>query len=421
MVGHLGKNQIMEIINAGMSSVFFVDEDQKVTLKDIGDKEEIRRWAKKLSARVTELKLESQFRCNGSDGYLAWLDNTLEIRPTANETLEDVDYDFRIIDTPSELHELIRQKNRENNKARMVAGYCWDWISKKQPQLKDIKIGHYSATWNLGVDGQAWIIKPNSVSEVGCIHTCQGLELDYVGVIVGLDLVVRNGRIIAQPQARSRMDKSIYTWKKLLKNNPVSAKARIDAIIKNTYRTLMTRGQKGCFVYFVDKETRDWFESKLQPEVPEVIPFENALPLLHLRAVANASYENLDGYFSDQSNFTWHRIKRGPFAKDRFLVRAEGNSMEPMITDGQLCLFRRDPGGSRSGKIVLCQVDGFAGGAPVALIKRYRSARTPGNQSIGEASAIVLSSINEEYEDIVLTGGDSFSVVGIFERVVEGE
>ena len=104
MFNHLGENQIKEIINASKFSVFFIDEDQKVTLKDIGDKEEIRRWAKELDAKVAELKLESQFRCNGSDGYLAWLDNTLQIRETANDILKADEYDFRIVNSPSELH-----------------------------------------------------------------------------------------------------------------------------------------------------------------------------------------------------------------------------------------------------------------------------------------------------------------------------
>src|SRR5205823_3233323 len=111
---------------------------QKVTLKDIGDKQEIRRLSQLENAKVTELALESQFRCTGSDGYLAWLDNTLQIRPTANETLQGAGYDFQIVDTPDELHAWIREKNNEKNKARMVAGYCWDWVSKKEPQLKDI-------------------------------------------------------------------------------------------------------------------------------------------------------------------------------------------------------------------------------------------------------------------------------------------
>jgi hypothetical protein len=419
MFNHLGENQIKEIIAASKCSVFFIDEDQKVTLKDIGDKDEIRTWAKKAKAKVAELKLESQFRCNGSDGYLAWLDNTLQIRDTVNETLNVNDYDFRIVDSPAALHNLIREKNKEKNKARVVAGYCWDWVSKKKPHLKDIIIGDYKATWNLDTDGQAWIIKPDSVSEIGCIHTCQGLEVDYIGVIIGPDLIARNGQIITRPEERSGMDRSIHGWMALMNQDPVAAKKRLDAIIKNTYRTLMTRGQKGCYVYFVDEETRDYFTRRLESSVQDIRPYENALPLLELRAAANASFENIEGYFANEDRFLWHPVKGGPFAKDRFLVRAEGSSMEPKIRDGQLCLFRKDTGSSRNGKIILCQVGGFAGEAPVALIKQYRSARTSSTESLGEAKVIVLSSLNDKHEDIVLTEGVHLSVIGIFEWVLE--
>jgi DUF2075 family protein len=263
LFNHLGENQIMEIIKASKFSVFFVDEDQKVTLKDIGDKDEIIRWAKQQGATVTELALESQFRCNGSDGYLAWLDNVLQIRPTANDDLKDVDYDFKVIDDPKKLHDLIKQQNQPKNKARMVAGYCWKWISKKNPILKDIQIDEYRATWNLNSDGQSWIIKPDSVSEVGCIHTCQGLEVDYIGVIIGPDLVVRKGKVITDVSKRASTDKSVFGWKKQMKEDPVLTAARLDAIIKNTYRTLMTRGQKGCYIYCTDPETQEYFKACL--------------------------------------------------------------------------------------------------------------------------------------------------------------
>lgn len=419
MYANLGENQIHEIIRASRCSVFFIDEDQKVTLKDIGDKRELRRWAKMEGAKITELTLESQFRCNGSDGYLSWLDNTLQLRPTANETLDDVGYDFQIVGTPGELHAWIREKNEEKNKARMVAGYCWDWVSKKQPQLRDIAIGDYKATWNLDTDGQAWIIKPDSVSEVGCIHTCQGLELDYVGVIVGADMVARNGRIMTRPEERSSMDRSIHGWKALMKKNPKETQERIDSIIKNTYRTLMTRGQKGCYVCFVDEETRSYFESRLGLHAAELVPYSNALPLFDLRVAADASYKDLEGYFSNSENFKWHRVSGGPFPRDRFLALVEGDSMEPDIADGQLCIFRKDPGGSRNGKIVLCRIGGFAGDEPIAVVKRYRSARTASADSIGEAKAIVLSSLNENHDDIVLTSGDHLSIIGIFERAVK--
>jgi DUF2075 family protein/SOS-response transcriptional repressor LexA len=416
---HLGTNQIMEIVRASKCSIFFIDEDQKVTLKDIGDKGAIRHWAKAHGAEVTELELASQFRCNGSDGYLSWVDSALQIKETANDELDTRDYDFRIISTPAELHALIREKNKDRNKARLVAGYCWDWVSKKNPAFSDITIGNFKATWNLTDDGQAWIIKKDSVGQIGCIHTCQGLELDYVGVIIGPDLVVRGGRIVTDPSKRARTDRSISGWKTLFKKHQASAEQRLDAIIKNTYRTLMTRGQKGCYVYFTDEETRRYFQARIQGETEELIQYKNALPLLNLRAAADASYESLAGYFAQNDSFEWIRVSNGPFQKDRFLVRAEGDSMDPDIKDGDLCLFRKDPGGSRNGKIVLCQVGGFAGDAPVALIKRYRSARARGTESLGEAKAIVLSSINTQHDDIILSGGDEYSILGVFERVIE--
>jgi len=412
-----GENQVWEIIRASKLSVFFVDEDQKVTLRDIGDKDEIRRWARKENALVTELTLESQFRCNGSDGYVAWLDNTLQIRQTVNETLDAADYDFQIVDTPGELHDWVRERNREKNKARILAGYCWEWVSKKQPELKDIVIGDYKATWNLGSDGQAWIIQPSSVSEVGCVYTSQGLEVDYVGVIVGPDLVVRNGKVVVRPEQHASDDSAIHGRKTLFKKDPSGTEARVFSLIKNTYRTLMTRGQKGCHVYFVDQETRRYFQSRIGVTRPTVVPYVNALPLLELRAAADSTYESLDGYFADDSNFQWQLVRGGPFAKDRFLVRAEGDSMEPDIPDGALCIFRKDPGGSRNGKTVLCRIGVFAGDAPVAVIKRYRSARIPSDDSIGKAKAIVLSSLNDEHDDVVLTEGNHLSIFGVFERL----
>ena len=116
--------------------------------------------------------------------------------------------------------------------------------------------------WNLASDGSLWIQAPESVNEVGCIHTCQGLEVDFVGVIVGPDLMVRGGNVITTPSARSKMDKSLHGYIKDRAKNPKAADMKADSIIKNTYRTLMTRGMKGCYVYFTDQETRDYFKSR---------------------------------------------------------------------------------------------------------------------------------------------------------------
>lgn len=266
MFKHLGENQIKEIIEATPLAVFFIDENQKVTFSDIGSKEEIEKWAFLSEATVHHLALESQFRCNGSDGYLAWLDNILGIRDTANITLADLDYDFQVLSDPNELKDLICEKNKINNKARIVAGYCWNWISKKSPDSYDITFPElgFEMKWNLTQDGSLWIQSPTSVSEIGCIHTCQGLEVDYIGVIIGNDFIVRDGVPLTNPDARAKTDKSLSGYKKQLRSDPELAKKRADEIIRNTYRTLMTRGMRGCFIYCTDPETQAYFEHMLK-------------------------------------------------------------------------------------------------------------------------------------------------------------
>ena len=173
-----------------------------------------------------------------------------------------IDYDFAVCSSPNELRDQIVEKNKIRNKARLVAGYCWDWASKKDVNKKDIVFpkADFRARWNLTTDGSLWILMPESVSEIGCIHTCQGLELDYVGVLFGPDFIVRDGIIQTDATERSRMDSSVKGYKSLFKKNPQRARMLADEIIKNTYRTLMTRGQKGCYVYSVDPETNEFFK-----------------------------------------------------------------------------------------------------------------------------------------------------------------
>lgn len=257
-----GENQILEIIQSAWCSVFFVDENQRVTLKDIGSKAAIREWAQKQGAMVHEMALESQFRCGGSDGYLAWLDQVLQIRDTANTDLNDVGYEFGVCNSATELRNLMVEKNNQpRTKARLVAGYCWKWNSKTDASAYDIVFPaeDFQMQWNLASDSSLWIMKEESINQIGCIHTCQGLEIDYVGVIIGPDLLIRDGKVVTDPSKRASSDKSVFGWKKLMKEEPSRAAAELDLIIKNTYRTLMTRGMKGCYIFSDDEETRDWF------------------------------------------------------------------------------------------------------------------------------------------------------------------
>jgi hypothetical protein len=142
LYGNLGENQVKEVIASAKCTILFVDDDQVVTLADIGHSSELERWAAELGARVTHLGLASQFRCGGSDGYLAWLDRILGIHDTATADLDSDTFDFRIVDSPMELHALIAEKNSVNNKSRVVAGYCWDWKSRRDPEAFDIVLAN---------------------------------------------------------------------------------------------------------------------------------------------------------------------------------------------------------------------------------------------------------------------------------------
>ena len=263
MFQNLGENQVKEIINAAKTSIFFVDDFQMVTTKDIGSTNEIKKWCRYFDAEVYEDTLLSQFRCNGSDSYLSWIDNVLEINLEATDDF-DFDYDIRICDSPEEVRELILEKNKINNKSRMVAGYCWNWIKegKNNSNIHDIQIGDFGMSWNLG-SSSTWAIDPESVNEIGCIHTCQGLEFDYVGVIIGEDLRYDDG-IITDFTRRARTDQSLKGLKGLYKKNKEEALKIADRIIKNTYRTLLTRGQKGCYIYCVDKDLQEYLKKRLK-------------------------------------------------------------------------------------------------------------------------------------------------------------
>ncbi len=258
-----GENQIKEIINAGKFTVFFIDKHQRISIDDYGSIEEIERFASEFDAEVKRIKLTSQFRCNGSDGYLSWLDNVLELEETANYDGFDFDYEFKVVDSPTELQRLIFEKNKINNKSRLLAGYCWNWASegKGDSNVHDIVIDDFEMSWNLN-NTRTWAIDEDSVNEVGCIHTSQGLEFDYVGVIIGEDMRFDGEHIITDFKSRASTDRSLFGIKKMYNENPSKALKLADEIIKNTYRTLMTRGMKGCYIYCEDELLHDYFKNK---------------------------------------------------------------------------------------------------------------------------------------------------------------
>ncbi|UTW05055.1 DUF2075 domain-containing protein [Amphritea atlantica] len=440
LYANLGENQIKELIVSSRFNIFFIDEAQRVTLQDIGTVESIKRWANELESEVTELELASQFRCNGSDGYLAWVDNSLQIRETANSTLEDIDYDVKVFDDPNQLRAEIFEKNRLTNKARLVAGYCWDWASKKDKEQFDIVLPKYefNAQWNLTEDGSLWMIAEDSVNQIGCIHTCQGLELDYIGVIIGEDFVIRDGVAITDASKRSSNDKSIRGFKTMLKKDPEKAAQLTAEIIKNTYRTLMTRGQKGCYIYCIDAETGDYFKNitqsvientstSLSPyqglnlpivSIEDACPYVTHVPIYDLHAAA--------GSFSETQvveGVQWVELPEHiNVSGGMFVMRVVGESMNRRIPNGSWCLFKSNPGGTRNGKVVLVQHrhidDPDHGGS--YTVKVYHSDKTIEGDMIINTRIVLKPDTNAfGYSSIELEDdGEELTVIGEYLTVI---
>lgn len=249
-----GLDMLADAINACKVSVFFVDMDQRITVNDCYSIADIMDEADKQGAIIDfkePFELSSQFRCNGSDGYIAFIDNLLGIKETANKTINANEFDFEVFDDPNELREELRIKNEVNNKSRMVAGYCYDWNVKKKRGDWDVIIGdNFKAKWNLENDN-IFAINKESFEQIGCIHTVQGMEFDYVGVFIGRDLYYDGKKVCTNRDAISKDDNSSG----IRKTRDLSL---ADKLIRNTYKVLLTRGLKGCYVYCEDEKLRTY-------------------------------------------------------------------------------------------------------------------------------------------------------------------
>ena len=241
-----GENQATQIIRSSKVSVFFVDDQQVISKKDIGSVKLLEEEAVKLGAEIHTVELESQYRCSGSGNYIAWLDSLLGY---TDEKVElEGEFDFKVVSNPHELTKEIVDKRG----GRLLAGYAWEWnIKGNYSQLpKDVIIEEhkFALPWNdpKRID---WAIHPDCAYQVGCIHTVQGLEMDYVGVIIGKDLGYNpktNSLIVNRDEFKDKGARPA----KPKKGQPDP----LYDLVRNTYKTLMTRGMKGCYVYCCDEE-----------------------------------------------------------------------------------------------------------------------------------------------------------------------
>ncbi|WP_440662658.1 DNA/RNA helicase domain-containing protein [Clavibacter nebraskensis] len=258
------KTQLDWIRAKSTHQILMIDPAQSVRPADLG--------AATIDGVIAEARrdrrwqpLMSQMRVRAGTDYIGYIRRVLGATPSPhpeNPLTADAlgDYEFRMFDDVSDMHAAIRDRDREHGLARMVAGYAWEWVSKKDPQAFDIEIGAYRARWNS--TQRDWIASANALEEVGSIHTVQGYDLNYTGVIIGPDLRY-------DPEAgRLFMDRNSYFDKKGEENNPTlgitSSDDVLRLLISNDYAVLMTRGIRGTFVHVVDPALRE----HLRPYIP---------------------------------------------------------------------------------------------------------------------------------------------------------
>ncbi|HEX8769389.1 MAG TPA: DUF2075 domain-containing protein [Acidimicrobiales bacterium] len=260
------RSQVEELIQAAKTTVFFIDDMQVVRPGEVGSSDLIQSAATTLGADLVDLELDAQFRCNGSDSYIRWVDTTLDLRRTTNVLWDPTDaFDFDVVDSPYELEAFISSKATDGETARLAAGFCWPWSAPLSDGtlVDDVVVGDWRMPWNAKPDAgrlakgipksNYWASDPAGINQVGCVYTAQGFEYDWSGVIWGRDLVYRpRDGWVGQPEyskdsiVRRERDPAVFT-----------------RLVKQTYRVLLTRGLQGCAVYFEDDQTRDFVLSRV--------------------------------------------------------------------------------------------------------------------------------------------------------------
>lgn len=264
-----GRPQVAELMDAARVPVFLLDQHQVVRPGEMGTVEQIQAAAAEQDLDCTVVRLDSQFRCGGSDAYLRWVVDLLGLEGNG-PTMWEPDDKVQLLtaDSPQELEELLAARRAQGYGARMSAGYCWKWTTKITPSMHalptDVVIGDWARPWNLYGDrallgappAPLWATDPAGFGQIGCVYTAQGFEYDWSGVIIGPDLVWRTDRWV--------VDRSASKDPSFTKATPDED---VDRLVRNTYKVLLTRGMIGTIVYSTDPETRE----KLRSLIPSAL------------------------------------------------------------------------------------------------------------------------------------------------------
>lgn len=250
----LSKTQLDWILAKSRHQIFMIDEGQTIRPADISGRE-LQRLTRKADRTNNIYGLKSQLRVRAGTDYPGYIRSALTGAPV--HQLELGDYDLRLYDDFKAMRQDIKRRDAEIGLARLVAGYAWKWNSKKNRHTYDIEIQGQRLRWNTKqVD---WVTSKNAIDEMGSIHTVQGYDLNYAGVVIGMDL-----RFDAESNS-IYFDRQQYHDRNGKANNKQLGIRYSDtdllSYIRNIYTVLLTRGIRGTYIYVCDPPLREFLRS----------------------------------------------------------------------------------------------------------------------------------------------------------------
>lgn len=259
----LGTDLIDEIIKAAKFSVFFIDEKQQVDIRDYATIDKIIETAKKNNAIVhnhSNLELEAQFRCAGNDDYIHWVESILyNEEKTFQKSREPFNFDVKVFSDFTKFYNEFSKKIELSNKNRFISGDVFPWITKDNDNLFDIVIDGIELKWNKDAN---YVVDENQKYRVGHIDTVQGMEFEYCGLIIGDDLLYRDGKVVTDYKKHPiRAGHFRRHGRTTVIDDDLKT---IDQIIRNTYNVLLTRPTKGIYIYCMDEALKKHIKDRLK-------------------------------------------------------------------------------------------------------------------------------------------------------------
>ncbi len=412
-------NELDFVTIQSQKTILFYDEGQSIKPSDV-NKESFDILKAKHDTRIEKLK--SQFRVKGGNAYVQHIDSLLNSELFENQKkYNSKKYDLLLFNSLEKMVERIKEKDKQHGLSRLIAGYSWEWRSNKDKNAFDIEIQGLKLKWN-GTSND-WINSENSIDEVGCIHTTQGYDLNYTGIIFGNEITFN------KQTNRIEVIKENY-YDKLGKQS-ISDPQELEDFILNIYKTIMLRGIEGTFIYACDENLREYLANSIEvadkdedvliDEEP-IVPYVNSVPFYNLK-VAAGNFSEQQKVLDEQKEFI--RVPESQrISKDIFACKVVGESMNKIIPNNSICLFSKYSGGSRNGLIVLAehteiQDSDFGSNYTV---KEYYSSKSQSEEGWSHTSITLKPlSTNSEYKDLILEDDDlvGFKVIGTFKGVLE--